>query len=557
MNKDVIYIDVDDDVTAIIGKIKKAKEKIVALVPPKRAGSLQSAVNLRLIDRMARNEKKTLVLITNNQALVALAASAKIPVAKNLQTKPEIAEVAALVVDDGDDIIDGSQLPVGDHAKSLKVKDGTAMAASSMRSDDIDATNLDIDGEGITGPVATSTFAKSAMAKSAKNAKKPKIPNFDSFRKKLILGITGGAALIALLVWMFVFAPAATVIITAGTTPSPVSSTITLGGTVATDFSKGIVSSVSQQTQKSEVVDFEATGQQDVGEKATGTLKVSKLTQTAYGVPAGTTFTSTNGTAFVTNTAVTVPASTPCFPSYCAQSVTVDITAAKSGTGSNGITGNATGPDSTTGVFQGATAGGTTKVAKVVSADDIDRAQGQLVGTSTDAQKAELKKKFINGEIVIDSSFTVTRGASVSSPAVGAESADGKAKLTAPTTYTIQAVSKTDLDTYLRKNLESNFNDKKAQKVYNTGVDTATISNFRKEGETMLAAVNAKGSIGPIIDESAIKEQVKGKRYGEVQQTLEAMNGIKSVDVKFSYFWVRTVPGNADKITIQFKVQDE
>ena len=26
MNKDVIYIDVDDDVTAIIGKIKKAKE---------------------------------------------------------------------------------------------------------------------------------------------------------------------------------------------------------------------------------------------------------------------------------------------------------------------------------------------------------------------------------------------------------------------------------------------------------------------------------------------------------------------------------------------------
>jgi hypothetical protein len=54
MNKDVIYIDVDDDVTAIIGKIKKAKEKIVAIVPPKRAGTLQSAVNIRLLDRMAK-----------------------------------------------------------------------------------------------------------------------------------------------------------------------------------------------------------------------------------------------------------------------------------------------------------------------------------------------------------------------------------------------------------------------------------------------------------------------------------------------------------------------
>src|SRR6218665_2514188 len=141
MNKDVIYIDVDDDVTAIIGKIKKAKEKIVALVPPKRAGALQSAVNLRLLERMAKNDKKQLVLITNNQALVALAASAKIPVAKNLQSKPELAEVAAIVVDDGDDIIDGSELPVGDHAKTVKVRDGTAVvAASALRSDDIDAT---------------------------------------------------------------------------------------------------------------------------------------------------------------------------------------------------------------------------------------------------------------------------------------------------------------------------------------------------------------------------------------------------------------------------------
>ena len=72
MNKDVIYIDVDDDVTAIIGKIKMAKEKIVALVPPKRAGALQSAVNLRLLDRMAKTSKKQLVLITNNQALITL-----------------------------------------------------------------------------------------------------------------------------------------------------------------------------------------------------------------------------------------------------------------------------------------------------------------------------------------------------------------------------------------------------------------------------------------------------------------------------------------------------
>src|SRR6218665_2123282 len=110
MQKDVIYIDVDDDITAIIGKIKASKEKIVALVPPKRVGVLQSAVNLRLLDRMARNEKKTLVIITSNPALLGLTAAAKIPTAKNLQSRPEIADIPALKVDDDDDIINGEDL---------------------------------------------------------------------------------------------------------------------------------------------------------------------------------------------------------------------------------------------------------------------------------------------------------------------------------------------------------------------------------------------------------------------------------------------------------------
>src|SRR5690349_4062740 len=104
MNKDVIYIDVEDDITAIIGKVKDSKEKIVALVPPKRIGVLQSAVNLRLLQRAATQSDKRLVLISNNSALAALAAAAKVPVAKNLQSKPELAEVSALSVDNGDDI---------------------------------------------------------------------------------------------------------------------------------------------------------------------------------------------------------------------------------------------------------------------------------------------------------------------------------------------------------------------------------------------------------------------------------------------------------------------
>jgi len=59
MQKDVIYIDVEDDITAIIGKVKASEHKIVALVPPKRIGAIQSAVNLKLVLRAADYQQRS------------------------------------------------------------------------------------------------------------------------------------------------------------------------------------------------------------------------------------------------------------------------------------------------------------------------------------------------------------------------------------------------------------------------------------------------------------------------------------------------------------------
>ncbi len=560
MNKDVIYIDVDDDVTAIIGKIKNAKEKIVALVPPKRVGVLQSAVNLRLLERMAKNAKKQLVLITNNQALVALAANAQIPVAKNLQSKPEVAEIPAIVVDNGDDIIDGAQIPVGDHAKTVKVKDGTR-TPSDMRSDAIEGTNLDIDDDTIdVTPLAAPVAARGGTRAAATRGKKsPKLPNFDIFRKKLVLIIAGGAALTALLIWMFVFAPAATVVITASTAPSPVRATVKLGGTEATNYEKGILSSVSQQNKKDETVEFEATGVGKVGDKASGTIEFRNYeSPNPITIPAGTKLT-TNGRTYVTTQAGTAGGA-----GFMSEGTSdpVAIQATEVGAEYNVDAGtlfaveghNSSGATYFRARAESAIDGGSSKEVKVVSADDIERAKGQLVGASIDEAKADLLKKFTNGEIIVDGSFTVTRGKAVSSPAVDQEVAEGtKPKLTIATTYSVQAVAKTELETYLKASLSAKLDPN--QKIYSTGGDTATLSNFQKDDDdSMTASVTATGRIGPNIDEAAIKETVKGKIYGEVQQELQQTDGIKDVDIEFSYFWVRRVPNDVNKIKIEFKV---
>ena len=557
MNKDVIYIDVEDDITAIIGKIKASKENIIALVPPKHVGILQSAVNLRLLDRMASSSRKRLVLITNNQALIGLSAVAGIPVAKNLQSKPELAEISALSVDEGDDVIDGAQLPVGELAKTARKS-----APSDVVSDkELNTINIDDDAVSVAA-LSEAVKKPNAFNSAAKAGKSMKVPNFTSFRKKLFIAIAALVALIVFLVWAFVFAPAATVIITARTTPEPVSTTATLGGDVTSDTTKGIIKSITQQTKNDVSVDFTATGQKNIGNKATGTANLSQQSLTATQIPAGTQLTTTGGLVFTTDSAVTVPksdtTSLSCFPTACPGTATVPVTAAEGGVNYNGASGSLSGaPSPVTARLASPTAGGTDNIVTVVTADDIQKATAQLSQQSSDTVKQQLTKQFTSDQIAIPDSFTVSAGTPVSTPAVDTQSSDGKAKLTATTTYTLTGIAKSDIEQFLKDTLNKQLAGSANQRVYDDGISKVQLTGYNKAADgTTTVKIMSTGQIGPSIDEAKVKEQVKGKIFGDVQSTLSEIPGVDNVDIRFSYPWVRNVPNDVKKITIQFKVQN-
>ena len=121
MNKDVIYIEAEDDITDILSKVKNAKNKIVALVPPKKAGVLHSAVNFKLITKTATKAEKTVVLVSADESLKRLAATANIPVAKTLQSKPQLPH-ADDAVEFGDEVNDEVVEAEDDQPKKIEVK---------------------------------------------------------------------------------------------------------------------------------------------------------------------------------------------------------------------------------------------------------------------------------------------------------------------------------------------------------------------------------------------------------------------------------------------------
>ena len=106
MNKDVIYIEPEDDITDIITKIENSKEKIVALVPPKKAGVFRSVVNIKLVSKVGTTAEKTIVLVTTDPSIVKLAAATRIPVTKNLQTPPAIPTADMEIEETSEEIID-------------------------------------------------------------------------------------------------------------------------------------------------------------------------------------------------------------------------------------------------------------------------------------------------------------------------------------------------------------------------------------------------------------------------------------------------------------------
>lgn len=546
--KAVIYIDVEDDITAVIGKVKDADEKIVALVPPKRTGMLQSAVNLRLLARTATNADKRLVLITGNHALASLAASAKIPVAKTLQSPPRLADTPdfASESDDNEDTIEGGNLPIGEHA-GLKKDDEEEIIVPE---------DLDIDSD-----VKPKKAEESDKKKSRVN-----VPDFGTFRKKMIIGGVGFGLLVAFLVWANVVAPHATVVVSAKTSPVDIKTTLSIGDSLSNDATKNTLSSITETDKQTQEISFDATGKKEVGTKASGTVQLQNYNQSDASVSAGTIF--TNGSnSYIVQTTVNLDGCTlelVGLGNYqCTNPPTsdaVELTATDVGSSFNLSSGTqlTDSADSNVAavVSENGIAGGDSHMATVVSVTDVKAALDQLKQQNTDDEKKKLQAKFGSDIMLIDDSFTAVDGTPKITPGIGEELKSGQAKLSVQITYSMMGVSKDALDNYLNTAIGQQLNGDSSKRIYDAGVSTAAFSDFQAASgkDPATIGVTATGQVGLKIDESQIKDQVEGKLSGEVIDSLKKIDGVSDVNVNLSPFWVQTVPSDPNKITIKFKL---
>jgi hypothetical protein len=555
--KETIYVDVDDEITTIIDKVQNAKGKIVALVLPKRATVLQSIVNMKLLQRTAENANKNLVLVTTEAGLLPLAGSVGLHVADTPTSKPAIPAAPAGPSDEPEDIDEPLDIVDGTadgedsdfDAKSAAGKPvgelAAAGAAGRIIDDEIDES-IDLDDGEV--PAA-------ATAPKPKKNKKLKVPNFDSFRKKIALAVLALVVLVVAWILAFVVLPHATV--TIHTDSSTITSNIALGLDTSVkklDPTDNAIPATAQSQQKTSTQTVPTTGQQNNGQKAQGTVRLSEtvcapnLGQQPADIPTGSSVTS-GGNTYITQESASYSLSK--FPNgNCAQYSTgsITITALKGGADYNTSGATFSGPNGATG--SGSASGGTDDIVKIVAQSDIDSATSKITAADSSSIKQELLGALeAKGLKPVPSTFLAGTPQVTQSAQVGA--AADNVTVTAVTTYTMLGVQKSDLKTLVDAKVMQQI-DKSKQVILDDGIENASFTEQTPATATAATvSMHTKSVAGPHIDTASLKKQLAGKKSGDVKSFIEQTPGVTSVEVHYSPFWVSVVPKNTGKVTIQ------
>lgn len=587
MNKDVIYIEPEDDITDIITKIENAKEKIVALVPPKKANVFRSLVNIKLIHKAGFTADKTIVLVTTDPAIMKLAAAVKVPVTKNLQTAPAVPDINALAEEK---VATEEVVQTDEEGKEVTEEEAEVIEEDAVEEDSDTPEEAEDDaGEADESEKSEKAEEKPAETdekseKSGKKAKKPEklsnnpVVRFVQLHKKATIGGSIGAViLILILVWAFAIAPAVTVAIKIRTTSSPFSESVSFVKELKDEnATEGKFYLEEKKLENKTEVSFTATGTKNIGEKASGSVIIYAFFkgEGSISINAGTTFTN-SGLSYTADKAVTLSYSggsfDPCdnvgnpssiMNSGCQITARVTVTAVEAGEKYNLAAANSgwrTTAD--VGVYSDAAmTGGTDNIVTIVSKEDVEKALTEVKNTSEALNKEKLIDSIGEDKVLIESSFRHITSDPTTTPAVGEQVKEGeKATLTVTTTDTMYVIDQAAAKTFIEAKVDSKINttEEKTQKVYS--ITNPFIESFLETDSGYTGRLKATYYYGPLVTENDIVDLIRGKGLGEASNEISSKlkgNIAETPRIDASFPWVYRVPGDPNKITVKIEVEE-
>ncbi len=582
------YLDVDDEVTTAVARLRASAEPHVALVLPAGSRVATSRINFRLLAREAALRDRRLAIVAPEAAVRSVALAAGVPAYATVgayesaledeveqearerrrrteaggeaQPRAGTAGLADAVSPQqpggragappggtgiehapGDGAPPGATTPVagarpdGGHAAR-----GSAEAAAGPGGAAADAADP---RSGAAGGPGTGARSAGALPVARGIEQKPRrrrrwlVP----LSLLLVLLVGGGAAAAYLLL------PSAQIVVTpVGVVQGPIQLQVTADpSATSVDAANLVIPAQAVSIPLSANGTFPATGQKVDETAATGSVTfTSNDTIDPVTIPAGTTVATGSGVQFLTTTTVVTPRAMVTGTTITPGRATSGVKAVTPGTGGNVAAHAIVVVPTRLLAFQvsvdnpTATSGGTHTVTKVVSQQDYDAAvkqlttmlASQLTGATASPSAAP------SGSTIIPA--TVSHGDVVTAPPASGLVGVAKStfQLTATETASVLAVSEQPLSglaaDYLRSHLPAGWS------LFEDSIQTS-VSNPTVQAGKVTFTVTAQGERWEPLDAAALLAQVKGKSVADARAAL-SQYGQVSITTWPSY--VTTIP---------------
>ena len=532
MNK-VLYIEVDEEITSIIDRVRSAKEDQLALVVPAGAVLLSSVVNLKLLKKEASSREKEISIITTDRIGRNLASQVGLTVYQKIDqhlfARPEEPVVAKKSTRTG------STKKIIPERKASKEETWPTIGTEE-------------ETEKEQGP----------RLKTKQPMFREPIRKTGLKKEVIIIALVASTFLLAFV--LFLVLPRADIGLVFKADKNEIKVEVSLDKALdKVDLLKQIVPAKAYDQTVEDKKTFQATGKKNVGDKATGTVTITNRTGEPQPLLPTTRLLSDKGILFRTARSVTVPAaSVSVMGEIQSGQANVEVIADSGGEEGNvgpshftipGLPGreNVVFADS-----RETFTGGTTRMAGVVTEDDIKNAKQAITDTIyqdvvSGISKNEAGKLIVLSELskkdVINSDVSVKPDTEATD-----FEASGKIKVT------ILTFKESDFQDILSDRI-GNLVSSGKQKV--NGKDEISWSATKVDVDKGKANLTAtvKYLVSSKIEPDEIRANVLAKTYKEANDYLYSLPNIDQAKIKLWPGFVKSVPTieRNIKISIEYK----
>lgn len=573
VEKKVIYLEIDDEITTIYDRIKNLKIKNIYIVAPKRAVIFQSIVNLKILKRKADELEKNIYIITNDQNGIHLATKIGLNVYDKLEGHEHPSLVSGKLLEEHPDItpLKASINTLDDDTPTRRTEKKFAISDFIKR-----------DEKGKLRFLPKNIFkTKNKIQGEKKKINKGKLVLIAPNRQALISLVV--ISLIILLTITYIALPGATISLIPKTSPVNTSVNVTLADIelnkteLDTNTFHAIPSyEVTKKIQK--VLTYQSTGKDFHGANASGTVTIFNSSDHVWTLVEKTRFQTDTGMIFRSQQGINVPPAKNGSPGTFDVNIVADPVDAY-----NQVVGDKGNLKQPTKFFlPGLSAenrqklnaesktpfsGGTTAVTKRITKEDLAAAKVEMISDLKASAQAELESS-IQGKNLSQKTNLVllvgTNAIQMGDPAVTippnlegvkAENFDVKGEMVA----TGVAYSQDDLMNILKTELKLKKNPEKklvhidensltyrildmdpvAKKVKITatinGIEEYEISPEKENGDRLI---------------KKIKEHVVNKDIHEAAAYIQNLPEIDKVKIDVWPAWAPTLPGIPDNIKV-------